>query len=247
MRIEKINDNQIKCILTKEDLASRHIKISELAYGSEKTRLLFRDMMEQAAADFGFEAGDIPLMIEAIPLSHEKIALIVTKVESPEELDTRFSQFTHQDDEDDGYIGSSDESSDESSFTDSMASEIMNMIEKMRGEEDHAAKTHAPKEHSASPSVCLYSFSDLELAINACKHIEHVYNGSSRLYKDSGKNVFYLLIKQGDCYSPQFTQINNMLCAYLTPEPFSAAAVLHFEEHLKTIIKTSAVQTLAKL
>ena len=68
MKIEKMNDHQIRCTLTSEDLATRNIKLSELAYGSEKTRALFRDMMQQAAMDFGFEAEDIPLMVEAIPL-----------------------------------------------------------------------------------------------------------------------------------------------------------------------------------
>ena len=31
MKIEKINENQIRCTLSKEDLADRDIKISELA------------------------------------------------------------------------------------------------------------------------------------------------------------------------------------------------------------------------
>ena len=90
MKIEKINDNQIRCTLTRQDLADREIKLSELAYGTEKAKLLFRDMMQQAAYEFGFEANDIPLMIEAIPISSDSVILIVTKVEDPEELDTRF-------------------------------------------------------------------------------------------------------------------------------------------------------------
>ena len=94
MKIEKINENQIRCTLTREDLANREINLSELAYGSEKARTLFRDMMQQAAHDFGFEANNIPLMIEAIPLSSDSIILIITKVEDPEELDTRFSRFS---------------------------------------------------------------------------------------------------------------------------------------------------------
>ena len=93
MRIEKVSDNQIRCILTREDLARRHMKLNELAYGSDKARLLFRDMMQQAAYQYSFEAEDIPLMIEAVPLPSDSIALIVTKVENPEELDTRFSNF----------------------------------------------------------------------------------------------------------------------------------------------------------
>ena len=93
MKIEKINDNQIRCTLTKEDLDSHQIRISELAYGTEKAKRLFRDMMQQAQIQFGFEADNIPLMIEAIPVSAESIILIITKVEDPEELDTRFSKF----------------------------------------------------------------------------------------------------------------------------------------------------------
>ena len=99
MKIEKINENQIRCTLTKDDLAERQIKLSELAYGTEKVKTLFRDMMQQAAYEFGFEAEDIPLMIEAIPLSADTIILVVTKVEYPEELDTRFSKFSEPDPE----------------------------------------------------------------------------------------------------------------------------------------------------
>ena len=94
MKIEKINDNQIRCTLTKEDLASRQLKLSELAYGTEKAKRLFREMMQQANFEFGFEAEDIPLMIEAIPMNAECIVLLITKVEDPEELDTRFARFS---------------------------------------------------------------------------------------------------------------------------------------------------------
>ena len=79
MKIEKVNDHQIRCTLTKADLADRELKISELAYGTEKAKSLFRDMMQQASAKFGFEADDIPLMIEAIPLNADCIVLVITK------------------------------------------------------------------------------------------------------------------------------------------------------------------------
>lgn len=94
MKIEKVNENQIRCTLSREELADRQIKLSELAYGSEKAKGLFRDMIEQANYEFGFETDDLPLMIEAIPLSGENIILQITKVEYPEELDTRFSKFS---------------------------------------------------------------------------------------------------------------------------------------------------------
>lgn len=103
MKIERLNENQIRCTLNKSDLASRQLKINELAYGSDKAKELFRDMMQQASYELGFEAEDTPLMIEAIPVSSECIVLIVTKVDNPEELDTRFSRFSPSDSDDDNF------------------------------------------------------------------------------------------------------------------------------------------------
>lgn len=122
MRIERINDNQIRCTLNKRDLAERHLKISELAYGSDKAKKLFRDMMEQAHMDYGFEAEDIPLMIEAIPTSRDSIVLVITKVDNPEELEERFSPFrnfsrdeddTEEEDDDDFYDSDTEDYDDE--------------------------------------------------------------------------------------------------------------------------------------
>ena len=86
MKIERVNENQIRCTLNQADLASRQLKISELAYGSEKAKELFRDMMQQASYEVGFEADDIPLMIEAIPISSDCIVLIITKVDEPRRI-----------------------------------------------------------------------------------------------------------------------------------------------------------------
>ncbi len=131
MKIEKVNEHQIRCTLTREDLATRELKISELAYGTEKAKTLFRDMMRQASYECGFEAEDIPLMIEAIPLNSECIVLIITKVEDPEELDTRFSKFApsvHEDEE--GYGEDGAELID--AYSDG-ADEVLNMLRKMSG------------------------------------------------------------------------------------------------------------------
>ena len=99
MKIERINENQIRCTLSNFDLSVRNMNLGELAYGSEKARNLFREMIPRAANEVGFEAEDIPLMVEAIPMANESVMLIITKMEDPEELDTRFSKFSPEEDE----------------------------------------------------------------------------------------------------------------------------------------------------
>lgn len=49
MKIERISENQIRCTLSRADLAERQIELGELAYGSEKARRLFHEMIEAAA------------------------------------------------------------------------------------------------------------------------------------------------------------------------------------------------------
>lgn len=59
-------------------------------------------MMRQAHYECGFESDNSPLMIEAIPVAPDSIVLIITKVDDPEELDTRFSKFSAAGDETEG-------------------------------------------------------------------------------------------------------------------------------------------------
>ena len=139
MKLERLSENQIRCTLNKADLADRELMLNELAYGTDKAKELFRDMMEQASVELGFEANDIPLMIEAIPISPECLILIITKVEDPEELDTRFSRFSKYTDieiDEDGNVieGEEEEASDEDDFslldsTTSLLDTLSNIVE----------------------------------------------------------------------------------------------------------------------
>ena len=66
MKIEKINENQIRCFLSKQELDSRHLHLKELAYGTEKARALFQELMEEAFRQYGFIVENMPVMVEAV-------------------------------------------------------------------------------------------------------------------------------------------------------------------------------------
>lgn len=117
MKIERINENQIRCTLTSADFIQRQIRISELAFGTEKAKQLLQEMMEQAQEELGFNAENIPLMIEAIP-AKDSIVLVITKIDTPDVLDRRMPKYSGipQEMEDNLPIGLEEEStSDENS------------------------------------------------------------------------------------------------------------------------------------
>lgn len=258
MKIEKVNEQQIRCTLTREDLANRELKISELAYGTEKAKTLFRDMMRQAAYECGFEAEDIPLMIEAIPLNSECIVLIITKVEDPEELDTRFSKFAPSVHEDDDYDEETEDSSDV--FSDG-ADEVLNMLRKMSGSEIPSASAAASSSHTgeqtrkssvretaqAQPSSRLFSFATLHDVTRMAHVASSSYKGISTLYKDEAGSNYLLLIDPSTQSAAEFNRICNLISEYGRPEKPVLSAKAYLEEHYEPLIKDHAIESLAQI
>lgn len=246
MKIEKINENQIRCILTKEDLADRQIKISELAYGSEKARSLFRDMIEQANYEFGFEAEDIPLMIEAIPLSGENIILQITKVEYPEEIDTRFSKFSEGEEEEEAV-------SDNNLFADTQgADDILDVFQKMKEDLKQQAEEKEKQVDKTAPAKPLdltkmFEFSDLEQLERLAHVLGSYYDGKNDVYKDEKKNRFYLIVHKSQHSPEEFNKVCNIISEYSVQKKYSCATEAHLEEHGKLILKGKALKVLGSL
>ena len=249
MKIEKVNDHQIRCTLTKADLADRELKISELAYGTEKAKSLFRDMMQQASAKFGFEADDIPLMIEAIPLNADCIVLVITKVEDPQELDTRFAKFAPSGDDTDGpepvqYSGADD---------------IIDLFHKlcdMKNKAQEIAKKAAQKENEKEPAaseeknvdlVRTFHFSTLDDVISSAKALNQYFTGSNSLYKNTADANYQLVLHQSGCKPEEFNKVCNILSEYADIGRFTPGLDAHFAEHMETIIAEQALQKLSSL
>lgn len=254
MKIEKVNEQQIRCTLTREDLLTRELKISELAYGTEKAKNLFRDLMQQAAYECGFEAEDIPLMIEAIPLNAECIVLIVTKVEDPEELDTRFAKFAPSihDDDFDPEENESNEALMEA-FADS-ADEVLNLLRRMNGMEEVPVPSRSSSGNTAKPSLPekekavsrLYSFRSLREITRLAKVLGS-FRGTNVLYKDEAGGNYLLLVTPGEQDTADYNRLCSLISEYGRLEKTASATRAYLEEHFEPLIRDNAVETLAKI
>ena len=242
MKIEKVSVNKIRCTLTKEDFASRELQISELAYGTEKAKNLFRDMMQQANFEFGFEAEDIPLMIEAIPMNAECIVLIITKVEDPEELDTRFARFApsvHEDLED---------TEEEAA---SAADEVLDLFRRLQGSEDISSPEMSAPELATDTegklTMRMLRFHSLHLLITAAAAIAGGMTGASSLYKDTREDCYLLLLSHPQKDASDFNRCCNILSEYGSFVKVTPSTPSYLEEHCDTVISENALQALARI
>lgn len=253
MKIEKINDNQIRCTLTSDDLAKRQIRISELAYGTEKAKNLFRDMMQQAHHQFGFDADNIPLMIEAIPVSPDSIVLIITKVEDPEELDTRFSKFapiseSSSDGQNELHLEGADDIIDIFKKIYELKEKALERKKAAKASSDAAGQTDQPEEMTVPVDLIrLYEFPHLDAVIDAVTSLNHFYTGENSLYKDENQSIYLLVLHQSGHTPEEFNKVCNVLSEYADGQTYSAASEAYLQEHKDIIIAGNAVQQLSEL
>lgn len=271
MKIERISDNQIRCTLNKHDLVERQLKISELAYGSEKARELFRDMMEQANIDFGFDADDIPLMIEAIPTSRDSIVLVITKVDNPDEFDERFSRFGLQDDDEDCFFEDLDEDEIEDSDTldsndivncfeqlhdlieeveaqnsEKETSEFIPLSEALKGGKKRKKAEKPKKPEEIHEKIKVFSFVSLNPVIRAAHLVTRSYAGKNSIWKNTETGRYYLLLNRGSA-KKAFRSVCSVIGEFGKEEPVTYATQDYFNEHYQIIVKDKALTQLAQL
>ena len=242
MKIERINDNQIRCTLTGSDLSSRNLNLIELAYGTDKARSLFQEMMQKASSEVGFQADDTPLMIEAIPLSAESIMLIITKVEDPEELDARFSRFSP----------ASEDTEGAPSFPRELlegAEHLLSMLSEATKEGESAGKEDAPAkdEQAVGRAVRYFLFDSLDEVITAAHAIGSSTGGESVLYKDPVSGQFYLVLREREPDSASFVRTANRLSEFGTQLRTGVHGESYYQEHYETIIREDALEKLYRI
>ncbi|MCR5595286.1 MAG: adaptor protein MecA [Lachnospiraceae bacterium] len=237
MKLERMNEQQIRCTITSEDLKARSIKISELAYGTDKARMLFKDMMLKAADELDFDAGDDPLMIEATPINSECIVLTVTKVEDPEELDTRFARFApdliedkyDEDDEDDAMSLFSEITEDPESIFNAFKNKEIPF----------------PNTEETVNLVRSFSFESMDELISLAHVIRSEYDATNSVYKDVRTGRYLLLISQDDMDIMSFNRICNITSEFGESEKNVLATQAYLEEHCEVIISGNGIQKLS--
>ena len=243
MTIERLSDTQIRCTLNKQDLQERQLQLSELFYGSEKAKALFRDLVQMASYECGFETEDMPLMIEAIPVDADCLVLVVTKMEDSEELDSRFSNFTPF---------AEKEISSEKMPIPALADEILNYFSQFKDlltqKADELSKS---KEHSPEPKlealVKVYCFDSLQAVSRFAAVVASRYRGTANLYKNRSDERYYLLLGMSGHTAEDFNKICNIASEYGSSVSASNASLLSYKEHFVPVDGDDILSTLSKL
>lgn len=247
MKIEMLNSNQIRCTLTHSDLEKRGIDLKELVYGSQKAKQLYREMLRSAATQFGFDTENMPLMIEAIPVSKDDLVLLVTKVQYPDELDARFSSFSDSDeeDEDDDELSVFPDDESEVMIPEPAvggADDILKIIDSMHDEEDDAD----PDADFTEEILRIFTFDNIDEVIGAARIVAGQYSAENDLYR-AYDGHYYLLLYMGSTSPETFNRVCNILSEYGRLHELYAGTDGFIRDHYKPVVLKNAVGKLASL
>ena len=271
MKIERINENQIRCILTKEDLENRKIKFSELTYGSEKATDLFRDVMLEANRIYGFETGNQPLMIEAVPMQSGMIVFLITKVPGETNSSSTISSLDFFDSADDA---ETDDIFDQENNNPPVAhsttiriggnlsslpslgqtirdlfQEMLSMDAQSNTGNNNAHNVAVTKAKAPSPEEAdrVFIFDTLSDVIDLSLAAGDLTSGNECLYKDTSNGKFCLLLIADSFPPAAFRQLCTLAADFSSSEIRAAGFKAHMDELYEPIIKSHALEKLSEL
>lgn len=236
MRMERVSNNQIKCYLNQNDLASRELKFSEITYGNPKTQNLFQEMMIKASNELDFDMQNVPIMIEIVPVSYDSIMLIITKVEDPSDIDDQFVELQQQD---------------------SKPKDMGREIPSKQNKPVHKASSNPTvtkpvfedlnhlKQTELSDVSFAYQFDSMENVIAAAKELVKYRVSESILYQEGDK--FILLIKNYNTTKDMRSVLSGLLAEFGKVYKNNSVTFEYYSEHCDVVLAEDAVKQLARL
>ncbi|MBQ4188282.1 MAG: adaptor protein MecA [Firmicutes bacterium] len=228
MKAERINKDQIRFILDINDLMQRNIRVQELAYGSQKTQALFDDMMKTALDQYGIDFSGKPLMIEAIPLSDDKLSITVTKVEGMAEIGA--------------LIGTN--LPGEKNFGSAPVREIPEDVSEAPSGENNPVSMEMGV--MTNDDTVTYEFHTLGPLLEVAKQVPEKLALKNRLLHDEVTGYYYLICQLKNV-TAHIRYLIAMLSQFSSDWYAGVRVSMVVEEHFKTVIPHRALQKLGKM
>lgn len=220
MKMEKLNDYQIKFLLSKQDLKDRNITFGDLFRHSDKLQGLVREIMKLASERINFNVTENPVMVEARP-HPDGIVLIVSK--TPEKNDSLINEEYKR------HLANL-----YNEFMDSRLIESNTLTSDISGQ--NVKQSDPIKDLSY-----VFAFNDLSKLITACKLCSPIYHGQSTLYKLNSEYYLVLTVQSEE----MLYSVRDCLCEYGELKRRLNEKTYFLSEYGDAIIPENAVASLA--
>ncbi len=227
MKIEKLNENQIRCVLSRADLNDRNISMQEIKAGDEKIHRFIGEIIEQASQELGFDARGIPLIVETKSSDGEKVEFTLTKMGNREDIfksiiAAAIREFSQS-------IGTDPEKY--ASLEDWFGSDLSSADQ----------RAYFPYPQTVAD---IFSFEKLSVISDLANSVNIGSCDRSHLYKDQVTDLYYLVLEKDDPDDEAFRKLCITAGEYGVPVYLGPEAHYFFDEHMECLSRKTALEVL---
>ena len=229
MKLYRVNNDSLRCILSTEDLEKYNIKLQDFVTQSSAATHFIRTLMQKAEEEIGFQSTHGMISLKVMEMPDHDLCLTIT--ETPEDdfrgkLVKGISDLLSS-------IGSTDDS------------ELKNLMDRFGADPDNFSLDADSDDFEYWDEVVI-KFTDIDDAIEYASRVKYGRPIISELYRlEDGK--FALAVHQGRMASESFDRVVSLASEFCTSieEYRYDGAVL--KEHGEVIIKEKAITALKKI
>lgn len=233
MKLEKINENSIRCTIGKKEIEDYKLELREIVSGEGNAPKFFRDIIIRAHEEFGFEPNDKPLVIEATASMPGNIVFTITKVDDMSNIDKVSKMISRQREDD-------------------IKKSIHNKMKEAfgnwalgSGDFEDAVGDSVGNEEDVSDEACVYFFRDTKNLIKVAKQLKGIFDGNSYLYEFG--DGFVVILDDLDVDTTVYEYSVDILSEYADKTEFSDLYESMIKEHCNLIIDKDALDKLAEI
>ena len=249
MKVEKINDNQVRFEFVAQDLAERNINISDIVTQSATTTQgLFREITSILHEEYDFAAIGTPLVFEAT-MYNDTLSVLVTKMAGNDEYgeyneNPGMPNFKN-------IIGDIMTQMKNSGYNQDGLEFVSANIHPIggfqsgniphRGWAQGNIKARANKKNQDKPEsgYAVFSFENFDMLAAAASSIPEAYYGRSHVYKLEGK--YHLILQNVGNSSYSTKRFESQLCEWGQKKATSLITYNQMLEHGEAIIAEEAI------
>ncbi|MBO6137792.1 MAG: adaptor protein MecA [Lachnospiraceae bacterium] len=264
MKFTRINDREIKCVLSEEELVSYGIDLDDILEKTDRIKPFFKDIMDMAAARLGidksegihiasaqisvlkdnsiaivFHSSEIGEGLEKIPGAQSRIERIKSRITKALEAE-----------EDPSHISAElrreilDMLEEQLMAEGNYSPEAMSQIRELREEVDNEELSGVSKHSGSGTDSFVIRFKSMDDAINYCSRYNLGYEVTSTLFKGRNDGQFYLFVMRGNLNSEYFQLLKLMSYEYGEPESDSMSRHTYIVDNSETLIFGNAFNAL---
>lgn len=238
MKFTKIDQNTVRCVISKEEMESYNLDIEDFIKKNKKVKDFVELLIDKAGDEVGYEHSQGMMQLQLQPLPKMGLAITFSSKEiTPEELTEEITARIGEEITETFLETVSGLKENEGKKTEA----TVNSLEKKE------KKVKKIAEEVTIPDLYICRFENLYNIGAFCKQVpEHFYVKGS-IYKDEYNNVFYLAIERARCKREKFLYVCRLAMEFSYLDSCSGIRLAFLKEQYTCLARENAIPVFRKI